>query len=89
MYVLIEAGPEQAARFRERATDLEKGVLPNLIFPADRSWLISALWDDDWTCIGGPTQLIDAFRIHPDLRRRVREVELADSDASPPSVVMR
>jgi hypothetical protein len=32
MYMLIESGPEQAARFRERATDLEKGVLPNLIF---------------------------------------------------------
>jgi hypothetical protein len=55
-YVLVEAGPEQAAAWRR--TDLGsfwKGALPNLIFPADHSWLVSTLWDDDWTSIGGPT----------------------------------
>jgi len=46
-YVLVEAGPEQAGVWREREW---KGVLPDLMFPADRSWLVSTLWDDDWTC---------------------------------------
>jgi len=49
------------------------GTLPDLIFPADRSWLVSALWDDTWTCIGGPRHLIDALaadilmEAHPEL----------------------
>lgn len=32
-YVLVEAGPEQAAAWR--------GTLPDMIFPPDRSWLLS------------------------------------------------
>jgi hypothetical protein len=35
-YVLIEAGPEQARSWRENCS---KGVLPDLMFPADRSWI--------------------------------------------------
>lgn len=70
-YVLVEAGPEQAATWRR--TDLGsfwKGALPNLMFPADHSWLVSTLWDDDWTSIGGPTQLVDGFLRHPGLQSR-------------------
>lgn len=53
-YVLVEAGPRQAATWRQRdLPSFWKGALPNLMFPADRSWLVSTLWDDDWTCIGG------------------------------------
>lgn len=51
---------------------------------ADHSWLVSTLWDDDWTCIGGSRELVDAFLAHPDLRHRVREVDPSDSDATPP-----
>ena len=43
-YVLVEAGPEQAATWRR--SDLGsfwKGNLPNLMFPADHSWLVSTL----------------------------------------------
>ncbi|MGE5282444.1 MAG: hypothetical protein ACM3N0_09030 [Chloroflexota bacterium] len=80
-YVLIEAGPEQARTWRE---DCWKGVLPDLMFPADRSWLFSTLWDDDWTCIGGSQVLVDAFLAHPDLRDRVREVDPLVEDATPP-----
>lgn len=80
-YVLIEAGPEQARSWRE---DCWKGVLPDLMFPADRSWLFSTLWDDDWTCIGGSRPLVDAFLAHPDLRDRVREVDPSVEDATPP-----
>jgi hypothetical protein len=80
-YVLIEAGPEQAGVWREDCWD---GVLPDLMFPADRSWLFSTLWDDDWTCIGGSRELVDAFLAHSDLRPRVREVDPSVEDATPP-----
>jgi hypothetical protein len=46
-YLLVEAGPEQASSWRE--ADPFKGALPDLMFPADRSWLLSTMWDDDWT----------------------------------------
>jgi hypothetical protein len=78
-YVLVEAGPEQAAAWRnERGMH---GVLPEVIFPADRSWLVSTLWDDDWSCLGGPAELVDGFLRHPDLQ--ARPVQLGH-DATPP-----
>ena len=81
-YVLVEAGPEQAAMWRHSGPwSFWKGALPNLMFPADRSWLVSTLWDDDWTCIGGPTRLVEKFLRHPDLQ--ARPVTL-DEDATPP-----
>lgn len=81
-YVLVEAGPEQAATWRDRAsTRFWPGVMPNLLFPADHSWLVSALWDDDWSCIGGPTGLVEKFLRHPDLQ--ARSVALGQ-DATPP-----
>jgi hypothetical protein len=81
-YVLVGAGPEQAATWRRMDLgSFWKGVLPNLMFPADRSWLVSTLWDDDWTCIGGPAGLIDRFLHHPDLQARL--VALGQ-DATPP-----
>lgn len=80
-YVLVEAGPEQAGAWRDECW---KGVLPDLMFPADRSWLFSTLWDDDWTCIGGPRGMVDAFLSHPDLGPRVREVDPSVEDATPP-----
>lgn len=75
-YVLVEAGPEQAREWREG--------IPDLMFPADRSWLFSTLWDDDWTFIGGSRGLVDAFLTHPDLRPRAREVDTTVEDATPP-----
>jgi hypothetical protein len=81
-YVLVEAGPKQAGAWRER--EHWKSPLPDLIFPADRSWLLSTLWDDDWTCIGGSRALVDAFLAHPDLRHRAREVDPSLEDATPP-----
>jgi hypothetical protein len=81
-YVLVEAGPEQAATWRHSGDwSFWKGTLPNLMFPADRSWLVSTLWDDDWTCIGGPAGLVHRFLRHPDLQ--ARRVSL-DEDATPP-----
>jgi len=39
-------------------------VLPDLMFPAGRSWLVSALCDDGWACIGGPAGLVDRILVH-------------------------
>lgn len=62
-YVLIQAGPDQALTWR--------GTLPDLIFPLDRSWLFTMLWDGDWTCIGGPTTLVDALAADPLINARL------------------
>jgi hypothetical protein len=81
-YVLVEAGPDQAAAWRNEDTGSGwRGWLPELIFPADRSWLFSTLWDDDWTCLGGPAALVDRFLRHPDLSART---VTPDEDATPP-----
>jgi len=81
-YVLVEAGPEQAATWRQSGPwSFWKGALPNLIFPADRSWLVSTLWDDDWTCIGGPAGLVDRFLHRPGLETRP---VAPGHDATPP-----
>lgn len=81
-YVLVQAGPEQALRWRADGR-FHHRLLPDLIFPADRSWLLSTLWDDDWTCLGGPAELVDAFTQHPDLQINARRVHLGE-DATPP-----
>jgi hypothetical protein len=49
--VLVQTGPQQALDWG--------GFLPDLIFPDDWMWCRSTLWDDSWTCIGGPTALTD------------------------------
>jgi hypothetical protein len=84
-YVLVQAGPEQAATWREWKGwgSFWSGHLPNLMFPADRRWLISTLWDDDWTCVGGPAALVHDLLRHPELRARSRQVE-PGQDATPP-----
>jgi hypothetical protein len=82
-YVLVEAGPRQAATWRrgEVGSRWWRDVLPDLMFPADRSWLVSTWCDDDWTCLGGPASLADAVLAHPDLEARsVRPGQ----DATPP-----
>jgi hypothetical protein len=80
-YVLVEAGPEQALTWRTGHMRSGNGVLPDLFFPADRSWLVSALWDDTWTCVGGSAALIETLRRDPLVRGR--PVRL-DEDATPP-----
>lgn len=84
-YVLVQAGPEQAIGWRRRYTfgSFRSDCLPDLMFPADRSWLVSTLWDDDWTCVGGPVAVVNGFLEDPDLRGRTRRVGL-DEDATPP-----
>ena len=55
----------------------------NLMFPVDRRWLVSTLWDDDWTCVGGTTALINDLMHHPQLSPLVRRVA-PGQDATPP-----
>jgi hypothetical protein len=83
-YVLVEAGPEQARHWRGEDW---KGWLPDMIFPADHSWLFQTLWDDDWSYIGGSHRLIDAFLAHPELGARTHEVDPSMEDATPPGHV--
>jgi hypothetical protein len=47
----------------------------------DRSWLVSTLWDDDWTCLGGPAELVGRFVRHPGLQARP---VVPGQDATPP-----
>jgi hypothetical protein len=83
-YVLVQAGPEQAATWRRwDYGSFWWGHLPNLMFPSDRSWLISTLWDDDWTCVGGTGHLVNSLMRQPELTPRTRRVELGE-DATPP-----
>jgi hypothetical protein len=79
-YVLVAAGPEQAEGWRGRDWKL---ALPDLMFPADRSWLLSTLWDDDWTCVGGSEALVTSLLDHALLGQRTRRVGI-EEDATPP-----
>jgi len=83
-YVLVEAGPDQAAEWRTR--DPWGESLPDVMFPADRGWLVTTLWDDDWTCIGGPWTLIDAVLSHSALTERARAIDpsMSMDEACPP-----
>jgi hypothetical protein len=56
-------------------------ALPDLMFPADRSWLVNTRWDDSWSCVGGPARLVADLLRHPDLE--ARQVTPGE-DATPP-----
>lgn len=80
-YAVVQGHPDDALRFRP--SDSFR-TLPDLVFPLDRSWLVSTLWDDDWRCVGGPASLINALKRDPALD--TREVALGQ-DATPPGHV--
>jgi hypothetical protein len=77
---VTEAGPQQAATWRDSGFNW---TLPDLMFPTDHSSLLSTLWDDAWTCIGGSEQLVSSLLTHPTLGPRTRCVTVAQ-DATPP-----
>ncbi|MGC5291015.1 hypothetical protein [Micromonospora sp. DT231] len=81
-YVLVEAGPEQARTWRTGHMRGD-GALPDLFFPADRSWLVSALWDDTWADIGASVAVLTALRRNPLVNARLVE---PDEDACPPGL---
>jgi hypothetical protein len=75
-YVLVQAGPDQALKWRSScAPDVAwKGALPDLIFPADHSWMLFTAWDDRWSGIGGSTDLIESFGRDPRLGPRTQRL---------------
>lgn len=81
-YVLQAVDPRHvlAARDNGRSTPWHS-ALPELVFPHDRSWLVSTLWDDDWRCLGGPESLLEAVLARSPLEARAVDV---DEDATPP-----
>ena len=81
-YALLQGGPRQALSSRSNAAATPwHSALPELLFPADRSWLVSTMWDDDWRCVGGPAAVVDALLLRPELEARA---VLPDEDATPP-----
>jgi hypothetical protein len=85
-YVLIEAGAELAATWRPAPggqSNWKSTELPDLMFPEDHAWLVSTLWDDDWSCIGGSEALIVDLLQDRVLGRQARRVSIGE-DATPP-----
>jgi len=64
-YILVEGGPSEAMRWRVGHIRDGDGHLPDLFFPSDRSWFVTALWDDAWACVGGSLDLIEALAREP------------------------
>ncbi|MEU7847667.1 hypothetical protein AB0B69_09700 [Micromonospora parva] len=81
-YLLVEAGPEQALTWRTGHLR-GGGALPDLFFPADRSWLVSALWDDTWTDIGASADMLAGLLSDPLVNARLVS---PDEDACPPGL---
>lgn len=79
-YVFVQAGPDQALTWRSDPRSL-RGPIPDVIFPEDRAWLLSRLWDDDWRCLGGSALLVSRFV--EEARLQVRQVD-PDQNATPP-----
>jgi hypothetical protein len=66
-YLLLQGGPERALNARRNLDVIGwHSALPELVFPSDRSWLVSTLWDDDWRCVGGSAALVDALAPAPE-----------------------
>jgi hypothetical protein len=82
-YVLVRAGLDEAEQWRTQWWST-RAPGADLVFPLDRSWLLSWLWDNDWRCFGGPNSLVDRLVEEP--RLRVRRVGLTE-DATPPGHV--
>jgi hypothetical protein len=80
-YVVVKAGPAQSQLWRTVGSTPRHPRLPDLMFPEDRTWLLSTLWDDDWWCLGGSTGLVDAFVADPGLSGHLVGT---DDDATPP-----
>ena len=80
-YALVEGGPSQATRWRVGHMRSSAGSLPDLFFPFDRSWFVTALWDDAFACIGGSADLIEALAREP--LAGVRRINVTE-DMTPP-----
>jgi hypothetical protein len=82
-YLIVSGGHEQALSLRG---DVSHRTLPDLVFPEDRTWLVSTLWDDSWRCVGGAEPLIRDLVASPHLDARVVD---RTEDSTPPGHVAR
>jgi hypothetical protein len=84
-YVLVQAGPREARTWR---SDERRWftALPEVMFPEDRSWLVSSLWDDAWAGVGGSAGLICALLIEPELRAGAERTDPSIADMWPSSL---
>jgi hypothetical protein len=85
-YVFVLAGPDQAREWRPPPggePNWKSTELPEVMFPDDRAWLVSSLWDDCWACIGGSEDLIGDLLGDPVLAPNARRVD-TQQDATPP-----
>lgn len=81
-YVLVAGGPQQALTSRRNSDSTPwHSAFPELVFPSDRSWLVSTMWDDGWRCIGGPVAMVEALLLRPELETRI---VMPEEDATPP-----
>lgn len=84
-YVLVQAGPREARAWRG-----DEGrwftALPELMFPADRTWIVSSLWDDAWAGVGGSAEFIAALLDEPELRARAERTDPSVPDMGPSSL---
>jgi hypothetical protein len=80
-YVLVQAGPHEARTWRSESRWFT--ALPELMFPADRSWLVSSLWDDAWAGVGGSANLISALLADPELRPCAERTDPSIADMWP------
>lgn len=74
-YVLVQAGAEQALNWRASEPPIAwKGALPDVLFPADRSWVLVTDWDERWSGIGGTDGLVQSLLDDPELGPRTERV---------------
>jgi hypothetical protein len=84
-YVLVQAGPHEARRWRS-GDGRWFTALPEVMFPADRSWLVSSLWDDAWAGVGGSAELIAALLDDPELGAATERTDPSVPDMWPSSL---
>ena len=81
-YLFVKAGPPQALTWRTgNIRSGISGLIPEIIFPEDRSWLLSGLWDDAWICVGCNESLLDALRN----QQEILVHRVATTETLPPS----
>lgn len=70
-----------------RVRPFGKGALPDLKFPADRCRLLSTLWHDDWSFVGGSAWLVTDLPSHPRPARPAGGAGRGRDAAGPQSVL--
>jgi hypothetical protein len=67
-YLFVRARPPQALNWRRGniRSGLD-GLIPEIIYPEDRSWLLSGMWDDAFICLGCDESVLNTLRNHEEI----------------------